>query len=127
MPSLPSGMEATPAPGLSADAQAGGEAAAAVSSAPSDTPAPEVQMVGRSITSDIRYTMDFAQLSMLNEDVRGWLIAEDTILNYPVVQGEDNEYYLTHLFSGKQNKTGAVFMDCGNSLFYGYMHLALCA
>ncbi len=118
MPSLPSGMEATPAPGLSADAQAGGEAAAAVSSAPSDTPAPEVQMVGRSITSDIRYTMDFAQLSMLNEDVRGWLIAEDTILNYPVVQGEDNEYYLTHLFSGKQNKTGAVFMDCGNSRYF---------
>ena len=82
------------------------------------TPVPIVQTVGRSITSPIRYTMNFGQLAVINEDVRGWLIAEDTILNYPVVQAEDNEYYLTHLFSGEQNKTGAVFMDCGNSRFF---------
>lgn len=93
--------------------------------APTPTPAPTevptpvpTQTVGRSVTSSIRYTMNFTQLSIINEDVRGWLIADDTILNYPVVQGADNEYYLTHLFSGEKNKTGAVFMDCGNSRYF---------
>lgn len=93
--------------------------------APTETPRPTevptpvpTQTVGRSVTSTIRYTMNFTQLSIINEDVRGWLIAEDTILNYPVVQAGDNEYYLDHLFSGEKNKTGAVFMDCGNSRYF---------
>jgi len=85
---------------------------------PASTSEPEERMVGRSITSSVHYTVDFAQLSNINEDVRAWLMAEDTILNYPVVQAEDNEYYLTHLFSGAENKTGAVFMDCGNSRYF---------
>ncbi len=94
------------------------EPTAASTQTPALTPEPEERMVGRSITSSTHYTVDFAQLSKINEDVRAWLMAEDTIINYPVVQAEDNEYYLSHLFSGAENKTGAVFMDCGNSRYF---------
>lgn len=94
------------------------EPTASLTPKPALTPAPEERMVGRSITSSTHYTVDFTQLSNINEDVRAWLMAEDTIINYPVVQAEDNEYYLSHLFSGAENKTGAVFMDCGNSRYF---------
>lgn len=85
---------------------------------PTPTPSPSpTPVMGRPVTSDVRYSMDYGQLNHINEDFRGWLIGEGTSLNYPVVQGEDNEYYLTHLFNGKENKTGTVFMDCGNSQY----------
>ena len=47
-------------------------------------------------------------------DVMAWLSCPDTDLNYPVVQGQDNSHYLTHLPNGEANKHGAVFMDCRN-------------
>lgn len=34
--------------------------------------------------------IDFASLKEINEDVIGWLYLPDTVINYPVVQGEDN-------------------------------------
>ncbi len=85
---------------------------------PTPTPSPSpTPVMGRPVTSDVRYSMDYGQLNHINKDFRGWLIGEGTSLNYPVVQGEDNAYYLTHLFNGKENKTGTVFMDCGNSQY----------
>lgn len=98
--------------------QTPGKPAASPTPMPAVRSEPEEKMVGRNIRSDTHYTVDFEQLSQINEDVRAWLMAEDTILNYPVVQAEDNEYYLNHLFSGAENKTGAVFMDCGNSRYF---------
>ncbi|MBO5305415.1 MAG: class B sortase [Clostridia bacterium] len=32
-------------------------------------------------------------------------------MSYPVVQWTDNEYYTTHLVSGEENKSGAIFLD----------------
>lgn len=37
-----------------------------------------------------------------NEDTIGWIIVDGTNINYPVVQSDDNEYYLTHDFKKKK-------------------------
>lgn len=40
-----------------------------------------------------------------------WLRCQGTILDYPVMQGEDNVFYLEHLSDGRKNKLGAIFLD----------------
>ncbi len=52
----------------------------------------------------------------INEDYIGFLIIEDTNIYYPIVQGEDNDFYLTHDWNGKSDRLGGIFMDYRNSL-----------
>ena len=57
---------------------------------------------------------DFAALSEVNPDIAAWLILEGSRINYPVVQGADNSFYLSHLFDGTPNPSGALFIDSYN-------------
>lgn len=59
-------------------------------------------------------TVDFQVLKELNPDIVGWIYGENTKINYPVVQGKDNEYYLTRMPDQKENASGSIFMDCRN-------------
>lgn len=47
----------------------------------------------------------------INEDVVGYIQLEGCDIYQPVVQGEDNEYYLTHTYYKGSNKAGSIFMD----------------
>lgn len=49
-----------------------------------------------------------------NEDVIGWIVIPDTMLNYPLMRGEDNEYYLNHDWEKNPNVGGAIFMEQSN-------------
>jgi sortase B len=52
---------------------------------------------------------------VLNEDYVGWIVINNTKVNYPVVKGKDNEFYLTHNFYKESDFAGAIFMDFRNS------------
>lgn len=41
----------------------------------------------------------------------------DNVLNYPIVQTDNNEYYLTHLPNKEKNRIGSIFMDYRNYKF----------
>lgn len=60
-------------------------------------------------------SVDFDSLQAVNPEVVGWLYCADTAINYPVLQGTDNECYLHHLYDGTYNSSGSIFVDCNNS------------
>ena len=47
--------------------------------------------------------VDFDALLSQNKDVVGWLYCENTPVNYPIVQSDDNDYYLRRMLNGKYN------------------------
>ncbi|NCC47627.1 MAG: sortase, partial [Clostridia bacterium] len=53
----------------------------------------------------------FRELLEINDDVIGWIIIPGTMIDYPVVQGDDNKWYLDHDLYGEEDKAGTVFMD----------------
>ncbi len=62
--------------------------------------------------------VDFTSLEKINPDIAGWLSAEGTEIDYPVVHGKDNNFYLNHLFTGEPNKMGSIFMDYRNNSYF---------
>jgi len=47
----------------------------------------------------------------INRDVVGWIKIPDTSIDYPVLQADDNEYYLDKDIYRNKNKAGSIFMD----------------
>lgn len=68
------------------------------------------------------------ELQGQNVDIIGWLEIENTNINYPVLQGTDNSYYMTHNYKKENSKNGAIFLDANynwnipsnNLLIYGH-------
>lgn len=87
------------------------------------------QIAGSTKTSGI-YTgeLDWDSLKAQNSDVRAWVYLDGTIINYPIVRGSDNSFYLTHMFNKAYSGAGTFFMDANapdnfetfNTVVYGH-------
>lgn len=64
------------------------------------------------------YKVDFKALKEINEDTIGWLKVNNTNIEYVVVQGNDNNYYLKHNFQKQNNSAGWIFADYKNKFDY---------
>lgn len=125
---------ATPTPGATAtpttiptpDATATPAPTAAPTASPTPTPLPLVEDVPLPTPNEdtIVYALptepppqeSFAELLRYNPDTVGFLTIGETV-DLPVVQREnDNEYYLTHAYSGEEAREGALFLDGANRL-----------
>ena len=69
--------------------------------------------------------VDFDSLLAINEDVVGWIYIEDTAINYPIVQGEDNREYVSTSVDGKYNQYGSIFMDYRNTSDFSDRHTVI--
>ena len=57
--------------------------------------------------SDGKQTVvDFRALKKINPDIVAWIRIPDTSIDYPVVQGNDDSYYLTHTFKKAEHVQG---------------------
>ena len=61
---------------------------------------------------------DIVSLIQENPETIGWLKVNNTNIDYPVVQGVDNEYYLKHNYYLEEDNSGWVFMDYRNNTEY---------
>lgn len=68
-------------------------------------------------------------LAKINPDAYAWIRIEGVGVNYPVLQAEDNEYYLDHAYTGDNIPNGSIFADyrCDgkvtnnyNTILYGH-------
>ena len=70
----------------------------------------------------------FSKLKKINNETVGFLTVKGTNINYPVVQHNDNSYYLTKDFYKKKSSMGWIYMDyrndsvnlSSNNIIYGH-------
>lgn len=61
--------------------------------------------------------IDIESLKSQYPDIKGYIKIEGTNINYPIVQSNDNNYYLKRLPNGEKNKMGSIFLDYRNNNF----------
>jgi len=62
-----------------------------------------------------QYQARFHNLQKVNPDIVGWLKIANTQIDYPVLQSEDNDYYLNHNVDKQASRRGSIFMDYRNT------------
>ena len=96
---------------------------------PDATPDPNAQQGSGDGNTQSASSVDWEYLRSVNPDVVGWLYCPDTMINYPVVQTTDNDFYLHRSFWDKQeNVSGTLFADTvcnigsqyNNYIIYGH-------
>ncbi len=68
------------------------------------------------------------EIVQYNPDIVGWLEVPNTNINYAVVQGTDNDYYMNHNYLKEVSNDGSLFLDyrynwnkpSSNLLIYGH-------
>lgn len=60
-------------------------------------------------------SVSFGELKNINPDVVGWITVDNTNIDYPIVQGENNMVYINQSVTGEYSLTGAIFLDSRNS------------
>jgi len=72
--------------------------------------------------------LQIKELQKENQEIMGWLEIEDTNINYPICQTNNNDFYLTHNYKKEKASTGSLFLDkdfdmvngSSNYLIYGH-------
>lgn len=85
---------------------------------PTEVPAPEGELSAL-VEPTLEPTLDFDSLRVEFPDLVGWIRIDDTSIDYPVVQGIDNDFYLTHLPNKEKNSSGSIMMDAACDPTFG--------
>ncbi len=82
-----------------------------------ETQAPNDFAIHKSSVSLPDVLDEYKTLYEKNKRLIGWLKIDDTIIDYPVMQTSNNEYYLDHNFNQEYDKNGSLFLDCDCSIY----------
>ena len=66
--------------------------------------------------------IDFAGLKEMGKNVIAWIDIPSLGISYPVVQGEDNSFYLQHTYNDEFSWSGAIYIDYTNAADFTDAH-----
>ena len=94
------------------------------------TTAPAIVTTTTTTTAPLPVLTEYEAKFAENEDIVGWIKLDAANINDPVVQADDNKYYLTRDFNGNDYQNGSFFVDykCqfttrtrpANTIIYGH-------
>ena len=61
-----------------------------------------------------KHTKSFEELQKINPDIIGWIRINETNVNYPLLQAEDDDTYMNTDAEGKYSLSGSIFLHCAN-------------
>ena len=82
-----------------------------VSSKPSNVISGDPNDRGGMEEYEVELKINFNRLKEKNSDTIGYIYSDGTPINYPIVQGYDNQHYVTHRFDGAYSSFGTIFAD----------------
>jgi len=77
---------------------------------------PEADELSPLVANEPAVQEHFLPLLEKNDDIVGWLSITETLVDYPVLQSDDNEFYLTRDIEKNDNVNGSIFMDYRNTI-----------
>lgn len=60
-------------------------------------------------TNWLNRQIDWDGLKKINPNIVGWITIPDTTIDYPILKGSDDTYYLTHDTNNNYNQNGSIF------------------
>lgn len=72
--------------------------------------------IDENTTNNINETSTNNKLIDINSDYKLWINIPNTVIDYPVVQGIDNEFYLKNNFYKEESISGSIFIDSRNNI-----------
>ena len=59
--------------------------------------------------------VDFNSLRSINNEIVGWVQLNDTKVDFPITQTDNNSYYLTRSYTREYSLAGSIYLDARNS------------
>lgn len=72
------------------------------------------------------FKLDLEGLQSVNKEIVGWIQIPDTPVDYPLLETDNNKYYLKHTYDNTYSDFGSIFVDCNstfldfNTIIYGH-------
>ena len=90
----------------------------------------EVDTTGDVTEEKTERMVQLEELQKENADIVAWIEIEGTNISYPILQTNNNEFYLTHNYKKEKSSGGSLFLDkdfdivngSSNYLIYGHRH-----
>lgn len=61
------------------------------------------------------FGISWEKLREINPEIVAWITVPGADISYPVVRGEDDDYYLNHSFEREESPFGSIFLGCVNT------------
>lgn len=80
------------------------------------------------INQENRKKSNLKELQKINSDIVAWIRIDETDIDYPILQANDNDYYLERNYKKEYSRNGSIFLDYrydfskDNQVFLVYGH-----